>query len=305
MKKNIFIALACAITSSLLFNSCKKSDAVTAPATPDNAISSDPSLSIFTAMINKSGDGTLINSGSTILAPTDSAFINAGITAASVANLSAAACDSIVRYYTLAAGIQFNGTTNTETSFTTTLGAPVFADSTGTQLYFDGSAAVSATPVVSGAASIYKLSQIIIIPSTSVAQIAGADTSLSLFNEAFNRTSLAAHLTGGNYTVFMPTNTAFANAGYPDIASIDAADINTLTQLLLYHTLSNSYFDNDLAQQTALTTLQGGNIQVVTANGKLQLAGNSNAATPASFLTNGELAGSNIETYKIDTVLMP
>jgi uncharacterized surface protein with fasciclin (FAS1) repeats len=101
----------------------------------------------------------------------------------------------------------------------------------------------------------------------------------------------------------MPTNNAFSNAGFPDIASIDAADINALTQILSYHVVSNKYFENDLANQTSLVTLQGGSIQISTVNG-LQLLGNSDPTTPASLVNNGILSG-NVLTYKINSVLTP
>jgi uncharacterized surface protein with fasciclin (FAS1) repeats len=79
--------------------------------------------------------------------------------------------------------------------------------------------------------------------------------------------------------------------------------MNVLTQIMLYHTVSNKYFGNDLANQTSLVTLQGGALQVSSLSG-LQLLGNSDPSLPASLLNNGILAG-NVLTYKISNVLMP
>jgi len=305
MKKNIFTAMVIAATMLLSFNSCKKNDAVDTPATTVTTIKNDPALSIFAAVESRSGDDDVVNNSGVLLVPVDSAFINAGISASVAANLTPAECDSIVKYYTIGNSINFNGVSNTEVAFSSGLGESLYADSTGTQLYFDGAAALSSTPVVAGKCSIYKLSQFIDPPAVSVSQVAAADSSLSLFNEAFNRTNLSASLANGSFTLLMPTNSAFINAGYPDIASIDAADINTLTQILLYHCIASDLFTNDLAQQTVLTTLQGGTIQLNTSSGSLQLVGNSSAAMPAGLLNTGELAGNNIQTYKINNLLLP
>ena len=104
--------------------------------------------------------------------------------------------------------------------------------------------------------------------------------------------------------MLMPTNDAFQNAGYADIASIDAADINVLTQLLLYHAIPNTFFQNDLAQQSSITTLDGEAITVDTSSGSLMLKGNSDPTEPAIVLSNGFLTG-NVVAFKISQVLLP
>ena len=305
MRSKIFDAIIFATAAMLSFNSCKKTDTAATADSTVSTIKNDAALSIFAAIESRSGDDDIVNNSAAIVVPVDSAFINAGITAAIAANISPAGCDSIVKYYAIAGGINFNGTSNAETAFSSGLGNALYADSTGTQLYFDGTAAISSTPEVVGKSAIYKLSKFINLPAASVAQITTADTSLSLFNEAFNRTNLAANLTSGSFTLLMPVNSAFINAGYPDIASIDAADITVLTQILLYHTIANNFFTNDLMQQSSLTTLQGGAIQLSTGSGSLQITGNSSAALPANLVNNGELAGNNVETYKINNLLLP
>ena len=302
MKKFICDAIIFAGGSLISFSSCKKND-VTAATTTLSAIKADPSLTIFSAIESRSGDDNLVNNSISILVPVDSAFINAGVTASIAATLSQSACDSIVKYYALPNTVSFNGAGNQEVSFNSDLGPSLYIDSTATALYFDGVAATSATPTIVGTAAIYKITHFISPPATSVAKIAASDTSLTLFNEAFNRTGLAANFASGSFTLFMPTNTAFANAGYPDIPSIDAADITALTQILLYHSVVNNYFDNDLAGRTSLTTLQGGTIQISN-NGSLLLIGNSSSSLPATVLNSGIIAG-NVVTYKINNLLLP
>jgi uncharacterized surface protein with fasciclin (FAS1) repeats len=305
MKTKIIPAIIFATASLLSLNSCKKDKATVAVST-SSTISSDPTLTIFSAIVSRSGDNALVNSSGAIVAPVDSAFISAGITAGMVANLSVADCDSIVRYYTIPAGLTLNGTTSSEVAVGSLLGPALYADSSTSALYFNGTAALSPVPVVVGTTSIYKLTQFVNLPASSVSQIASSDNNLSLFNEAYNRTNLAASLAPGSfYTVLMPNNTAFINAGYPNIASIDSADINVLTQLLLYQTIPSDYFDNDLLHQSSVTTLQGGTIQLNNASGSVQLIGNSDPGSPANLVSNSLLAGSNVLAYKTNSLLLP
>ena len=53
---------------------------------------------------------------------------------------------------------------------------------------------------------------------------------------ALERAELTDTFTGdGPFTVFAPTDAAFQAAGFPDIASVEAADPNTLAAILTHH----------------------------------------------------------------------
>ena len=305
MKKFISGLVIFACSSVVTLSSCKKNDAIadsssTAPKGNVAAIQADPSLTLFSQIETKSADNALFNSSINILAPVDSAFINAGFNASVISSLSVAACDSIIKYYTSPNAVNF---TNTETGFISTLGPTVYADSSSTSKYFNGIASTSSLPNIAGNTNIYKLTQFINLPVSNISQIIAADNSLTLFNEALNVTGLASSLSNGSFTLLMPTNAAFASAGYPDIASIDNANTNTLTQILTYQILPNNNFKNDIALQTTLPTVQGETIVVNNTSG-LQLIGNADPNSPASFLNNGIFAG-NVLTYKINSLLMP
>ncbi len=304
MKKIVINTAIFAIGMLLSFNSCKKSEMSATAVTLLSTIQNDPSLTIFSTIERTSGDDSLINKAMAVIVPNDSAFVNGGISAAIAGTLSQAACDSIVKYYTIPGGINLSRTANAQLPFVTNLNVPIYADSAATALYFNGAAAVSPVPVTVSTSSIYKLTQFVNLPVASLAQAIAADNSLSFFAEAFTRTNLAASLTSGSYTLFAPTNNAFINAGYPDIASIDAANITALTQILLYHVVAKNYFANDLVHQTSLTTLQGEAIQLMTGSGGFQLVGASDPSFPAGLLNMGIPAG-NVFAYKINNVLLP
>ena len=115
MKKFISGVILFSASSLFTLNSCKKVDTVIPVASATGnvaAIKADPSLTIFSIIESKSIDDSLFNRSISILAPVDSAFINAGITAAVAAALSTSACDSIIKYYTTAGTINFGNTVN-------------------------------------------------------------------------------------------------------------------------------------------------------------------------------------------------
>ena len=78
---------------------------------------------------------------------------------------------------------------------------------------------------------------------------------------------------GGPYTIFAPTNAAFASL--PE-ARLDMlmADSELLADTLRYHVVSGKLKTSDLATQTSLTTLHGGTIDVTTGDdGSLAVEG--------------------------------
>ncbi len=78
---------------------------------------------------------------------------------------------------------------------------------------------------------------------------------------------------GGPYTIFAPTNAAFASL--PE-ARLDMlmADSELLADTLRYHVVSGKLKTSDLASQTSLTTLHGGTIDVTTTDdGSLAVEG--------------------------------
>jgi uncharacterized surface protein with fasciclin (FAS1) repeats len=304
MKKFIIGVIIFAGSSIITFNSCTRTQKTAAgPATTLSVINEDPSLSIFSTIASFSGDENFVNNSSAIIIPVDSAFIKAGVTRKVAAKLSPPECDSIVMYYTMYDNININTNTGKQIGLSSGLGPYLFVDSINSALYFNGVSAVSSKPTRVGKSSIYKLTQFINIPAETISQIAASDTALSMLNEALKRTNFQERLSGGPFTLFMPTNSAFKKAGYPDVSSVGAESIDKLTQILLYQTISNNYFENDLKKQFTLNTLQGRPVHVSGQKG-LKLSGNSNFSSPAYLMNNGILA-ENVLTYKTSNVLLP
>ena len=97
---------------------------------------------------------------------------------------------------------------------------------------------------------------------------------LDIFLLALDLAGLSTTIsTGGPYTIFAPTNAAFASL--PE-ARLDMlmVDSTLLAMTLKYHMVSGSLKASDLASQSTLTTLQGGTIAVGTSDdGSLTIEG--------------------------------
>ncbi|HSC37493.1 MAG TPA: fasciclin domain-containing protein [Chitinophagaceae bacterium] len=300
--KKIFRVAIPVMASFCALNSCQKTNnSNTSTATPvQTYLSSDTSLALYNALVIKANDSYMFTGTDsiTMLAPTDSAFAAAGITAQTIAGWSTTAADSILRYHYIDANA--NLVSGSYTSFSSMLSPAIYGFTDGTNYYFNGRPAVKAT-LPSGTATIYKLGNVLQVPAASISQWLSADTSLSFFTEALTRTGLGASLgVSGWNTIFAPVNSAFISYGF---TNVDTLDVNVLSNIMQYHILNGQYFSNTLASQVTVGAEEGGYINISSAAGTLQLTGTSNTSA-ATVLSANNLAG-NVIVHKIDHLLLP
>lgn len=99
----------------------------------------------------------------------------------------------------------------------------------------------------------------------------------------------------GPFTVFAPTDEAFANL-FASV-EIDMNDTEALTDVLTYHVASGAYMAADVVNMTSIPTLQGGNLTVEVTNEGVMVGGANVTAT--------DILCSNGVIHVIDAVLMP
>ena len=116
--------------------------------------------------------------------------------------------------------------------------------------------------------------------------------------DALTTADLVTTLQGaGPFTVFAPTDTAFAEAGI-DISTFDTQEeIDTLTAILLHHVVAGSVASSALTDGMFATTVNGDRVQFgVDANGVT--VSNANVTTPDVQASNGII-------HVIDRVMLP
>ena len=102
----------------------------------------------------------------------------------------------------------------------------------------------------------------------------------------------------GPFTVFAPTDQAFADAGI-DLANFNTPELNaTLSDILLYHVLADSsVMSGDVTDGLTVEMMNGDNASFTVANGVVSIEG--------ANVTTADVIASNGVIHIIDKVLMP
>jgi uncharacterized surface protein with fasciclin (FAS1) repeats len=119
------------------------------------------------------------------------------------------------------------------------------------------------------------------------------DTLVSLVEEAGLAETLA---TGGNFTVFAPTDAAFAKVPKKTLAAL-AADPAKLKAVLLYHVVKGELRANRVMKRSSIETLNGASVTVKVTRGVVKI---DNAR-----VVQANVEASNGVIHAINRVLMP
>jgi len=135
-------------------------------------------------------------------------------------------------------------------------------------------------------------------PNKDIIQTAQAAGSFNTLLKAIRLADLQGKLkTGGPYTVFAPTDEAFAKLPPETLAAV-LADEKLLTSILLYHVVDGAVYAKDVVGLTSAQTLNGASISIAVVGGGVVLNGTSNVTATDITAKNGVI-------HVIDTVLLP
>lgn len=279
----------------------------------------------FTALLaaaDKAGLSATLGSANanlTVFAPTDAAFTTLSTQlgfanpTAMVTALSADALKNILSYHIVsgtksAADLKAGGASQTTLySFggnPTTLALNTSSGVAITDAVL-ATAKVSSADVAASNGVIHAVDKVLVPPGVlNVVQMAQAIPAVfSSLVGAVVKTNLAGTLSDpGPFTVFAPTNTAFASAP----ANLSDAQLKSV---LLYHVLSSQVLSSGIPFGTAVNTLNTTNLnnatvpaQTITINNNLTITDKENSAAK---ITATDVRGSNGVIHVIDKVLIP
>ena len=142
-----------------------------------------------------------------------------------------------------------------------------------------------------------------IMQTKNIVDVASADPNFSILVAALNKAGLANTLQGaGPFTVFAPTNAAFASLlADLGISSLDDLSAETLKPILLYHVLSGKVLSTDLTDGYVNTLSSGPDqtrISLEVDKQNVRLNGSSSVTTADIMASNGVI-------HVIDKVLLP
>jgi len=324
--RNILSSVA--ILSSLLLFSCKKSAdfkteenaegivsqlstlSVDARATESGQLKNGParqaSFKLLSFAIARAGLANDLNDPKleyTLFAPTDEAFTAAGLgTQQAINGVPKEQLADILLYHVYGSKVLAAQVPTTYTELTMLNMDKAYVIRKGMDVYINGTPVVAAD-IPSKSGVIHAIDRVLMPPAGTIVDIAVSNPDLSYLVAAVQRAGLVSALSGaGPITVFAPTNQAFIAAGFPTIASIQAASPAALTPILTYHVTSGRIFSSDLVNGQMLTMLSGGTTTILLGSAGAQIDGTG--SVPSNIIRT-DLVATNGVVHVIDRVLLP
>ncbi|MBX9783726.1 MAG: fasciclin domain-containing protein [Chitinophagaceae bacterium] len=278
--------------------------------------------SLVAAVVKTGLAGTLSSASlnATVFAPADAAFAKLPAPFNNAANISGItnpaqieALKSILLYHVLGTEVRRNQiAAGRSSAVTLNTGKIYFSNSLGL-LFVNGNSLVLIANVDASNGIIHVIDDVLLPPSQTIAQIAVGNPAFSSLVAALSKTNLVGVFTGaGDFTVFAPTDAAFAKlpAPFNNAANISAitnqTQIDALANILKYHVSGSRYFAWDFGIFNSIPTLAAPSSNTLRGilgfdNGWIK--GKSNAtfskAQPVNILaTNGVV-------HVMDQVLLP
>jgi uncharacterized surface protein with fasciclin (FAS1) repeats len=297
MRKSIvYTLIACLLVSSIPFS-------VTADATddiPTNAAATGNHDSLVAALAQADLVTTLQGDGPfTVFAPTDQAFIDAGIdlTTFDTDEENATLVD-ILTYHVVSGKVM--STDLTDGMEASALNQDTLTFSVSATEVKVNDAVVTAADVESSNGVIHVIDKVLMPPADLVdipatAQSTGVHTALVA---ALAQANLVATLQGtGPFTVFAPTDQAFTDAGI-DLTTFDTDEENaTLVDILTYHVVSGTVLSSDLTDGMEASALNQDTLTFSVSATEVKVND--------AVVTAADVATSNGVIHVIDKVLMP
>ncbi|MEM9774313.1 MAG: fasciclin domain-containing protein [Chloroflexota bacterium] len=136
-------------------------------------------------------------------------------------------------------------------------------------------------------------------PTQSIAEIAVEAGTFNTLVAALDAAGLVDTLAGeGDFTVFAPTDDAFAALPEGTVESLLEDPQGALTQILTYHVVAGTVLAETVVTLDSATTLQGEDVSIEVVDGGVVLNGSVNVTTTDIKASNGVI-------HVIDAVLLP
>jgi transforming growth factor-beta-induced protein len=243
--------------------------------------------------------GTLQGKGPfTVFAPTDAAFAKLGKdTLADLLKPENKAKLTAILTYHVVAGNMPAGKVTTMKELTTVQGSSlaVTADKSGVTI---GSAKVVTADVMATNGVIHVIDSVLLPPENLVATAAKAGKFTTLLAAATAAGLADTLANGGPFTIFAPTDEAFAKLGKETIADLLKPENKAkLAGILQYHVVAGTVKAADVVKLKEAKTLQGGAVKITVADGKVMVDG-------ANVVATDVLAGNGV-IHVIDAVILP
>ncbi len=295
--------------------SCKKGDdTVAIPQTITDRILEDSQFSLFRFAMLYAETGDVFKGGNlTLFAPNDAAFQASGLaTPAAISALSKEQVKSILLYHLLYGSVAASAIPTGQNAVVTASKGVAYVNKSSDGKLFINNAQIIQSDIAVANGYIHSIDRVL-TPATGNLLTAIQNTpNLTFLTAAVGRvgasnpallTTLNNESSTNRVTVFAPNDAAFQAAGYKDLAAINAADLQVLTNTLLYHVVSGVLFSNQLQTGSINTLLTGNKVSVTATANQITIKGNKN--TTAATIKQADLPTTNGVIHIVDQVLQP
>ena len=245
----------------------------------------------------------------TVFAPTNEAF--AALPNATLAHLlepaNIAELDSVLTYHVLPEAVQSKDLKPFQ-QVTTVQGASLAIVASGTKIFVNNAQVTAADNEASN--GVVHIIDAVLIPPSPAPTPAPVPTKniVELAQSVLDLSTLVAAVVAGNlvdtlesagpFTVFAPTNEAFAKVPKAELARLlDPANIKELDSVLTYHVLPEAVQSKDLKPFQFVKTVNGGSLSIFVDAGTVNV-NNAKVTAADNEATNGVV-------HIIDAVLIP
>ncbi len=268
-------------------------------------VTEDPDLAdLVSVLSDEDGDFT-------VFAPTDAAFNNLldFLGASSLDDVDAALLQDVLLYHVVAGDRVFSTDLESGELETALADQLLVLDAGELSLADAGTLAdaniQTAAVNIQGTNGVIHAIDKVLLPARSIMDLVNFNAEFSTLKAALETSELTETLADleKEYTVFAPTNDAFAD--YLDLANISAADLlasPALSDILLYHVVTGSVFSDELSNGF-VTTVNGQAVEIDLSSGVA--VRDVSAATTDASVAIADLAAGNGVVHIIDQVLIP
>jgi uncharacterized surface protein with fasciclin (FAS1) repeats len=235
----------------------------------------------------------------TVFAPTDEAFSN--LPAGTVENLleprNRAQLQAVLKYHVVAGKVSASQVKNVR-SAETLEGQRVSVSHEGGMIKIDG-ATVTAADIGASNGVIHIIDAVLLPESQTIPEIAGEAGVFNTLLAAVGAAGLGQTLTeGGPFTVFAPTDDAFAKLPEGTVESLlEEENLPKLAEILKFHVVSGRVYADQALEAGRANTLAGPPVRIRVSDGNLRVND--------SRVTGTDIQASNGVVHVIDAVLLP
>ena len=281
------------------------------PKTVADVIINEPRFSIFESILKQAGMSDALKSGRfTIFAPNDEAFKKMSINDPTQVNtLSVDSLRAICQYLILDGIFKAEDFKVGENVAVKSLGGGNLFISKSSGSFKVNMANVVTSDLLTDNGVVHELDHVPSSANESIIEWIGNNPSFSFFSAAATKAA-AANPTlimqmmsdASKFTVFVPDNQAFINAGFPTIQSVTDLDSHVLLSVVGNHILEGAQFTTDFRTGNVGSIV--GSPILISVGSTISVSGNNNVGTLPK-ITRSDIMMRNGVVHVIDGVIIP